>query len=455
MMDCERTDLLLGWLEDALDPDERVAVEGHLAGCAACRDALEGYRATARALASLEAPAPSETARTSAYAAMLEAMDDAASDPAPGAAPRGRLLRFAPLAGAAAAAAVLAVATMLPSRPAPGELAAAREQSAEAEAGVASAPPAAPAGARFEAASELRGEPAAPPPQVTLADAAPPTPAPDSRSPEAATRPRAELGGRAREAVERAGALEDAASDPAAGAPRAPAPELASAAQRREPLAVWRVHDEAGGRLYVLFEDGVQRGAWPAADSGAGAQAEPGAGAGGPGDLGAAGPAADEGAGSRWPRGLAEAKPEASDGDPDAPSVVLLEPSATAHLETAAVSAADPAVAGDLLAILARELAPPVRRSARLHGRHPPPAEPAGAAAPGARLRPRRPEVVLTLFAALGQRDLAPDAALPELQERLRTMREYLRLRALEAEEPAPAELERAREAPPPAPKAR
>lgn len=74
-MDCDRNDLLIGLLEDALDPGERTAVEAHLEGCEACREVVEAYRGAAGALAGLDLPEPSEEATSRAYAAVLGAME--------------------------------------------------------------------------------------------------------------------------------------------------------------------------------------------------------------------------------------------------------------------------------------------------------------------------------------------------------------------------------------------
>ena len=105
-MDCERNDLLIGLLEDALDPGERVAVEAHLEGCEPCREVVRAYRDAAGALAALEPPAPSEEGAARAYAAVLAAMeaDGHAAPRAEGGGPPagGRLLRLGPLLAAAA-----------------------------------------------------------------------------------------------------------------------------------------------------------------------------------------------------------------------------------------------------------------------------------------------------------------------------------------------------------------
>lgn len=108
-MDCDRNDLLIGLLEDALDPGERTAVEAHLEGCEACREVVEAYRGAAGALAGLDLPEPSEEATSRAYAAVLGAMEqdaDAADRGAGGAgegpSAGGRILRWGPLLAAAA-----------------------------------------------------------------------------------------------------------------------------------------------------------------------------------------------------------------------------------------------------------------------------------------------------------------------------------------------------------------
>ena len=94
MTDCERADLLIGLLEpgdtsadDALTPAERAEAQAHVRGCAACREALEAYRALSGALRALppardEAPTPEATAR--AYAAVVEAMGAANTAGGPG-----------------------------------------------------------------------------------------------------------------------------------------------------------------------------------------------------------------------------------------------------------------------------------------------------------------------------------------------------------------------------------
>jgi anti-sigma factor RsiW len=46
----ELVELVTPYLEDALPPDERTAIERHLAACAGCRTYLEQMRQTIRAL---------------------------------------------------------------------------------------------------------------------------------------------------------------------------------------------------------------------------------------------------------------------------------------------------------------------------------------------------------------------------------------------------------------------
>ncbi len=124
-MDCTRSDLLLGLLEDELDEDERVSVEVHLEGCQACRETLEGYRSVRGTLQQLETPRPSEEARGRAYSAVLELMNQAAPAEPPAelappveppvelaspVRPRGQIIPF--LRYAAAAAVFLLVASL-------------------------------------------------------------------------------------------------------------------------------------------------------------------------------------------------------------------------------------------------------------------------------------------------------------------------------------------------------
>ncbi|RMG10580.1 MAG: zf-HC2 domain-containing protein [Planctomycetota bacterium] len=90
-MNCERVDLLLGWIEDALDEGERRTVLAHLEECTSCTETVEAYREARDALQDLPVPRPSEEARARAYAAVLAAMekDAAAPDAATDDAPRG------------------------------------------------------------------------------------------------------------------------------------------------------------------------------------------------------------------------------------------------------------------------------------------------------------------------------------------------------------------------------
>jgi hypothetical protein len=70
---CPREDLLAGLLAQALSPEEEVALEAHLAGCAVCRETLEADRAAGAALRALPLPEPSPEAATRAYQAILAA----------------------------------------------------------------------------------------------------------------------------------------------------------------------------------------------------------------------------------------------------------------------------------------------------------------------------------------------------------------------------------------------
>lgn len=104
-----RFDLLIGYLEDELDPAEREQVEALLETDSAAQEALAGYRELGGALAELGAPAPSAEARARASAALLAAMTadappeaEAPRASSAGGEPQGRLLRFLPLAAAAA-----------------------------------------------------------------------------------------------------------------------------------------------------------------------------------------------------------------------------------------------------------------------------------------------------------------------------------------------------------------
>ncbi|MEU6729937.1 zf-HC2 domain-containing protein [Nonomuraea wenchangensis] len=47
----ELVEVVTAYLDDALDEQDRAAVEGHLAGCADCDRYLDQYRATVRAVA--------------------------------------------------------------------------------------------------------------------------------------------------------------------------------------------------------------------------------------------------------------------------------------------------------------------------------------------------------------------------------------------------------------------
>jgi hypothetical protein len=85
-MDCERTNLILGILADDLDDaGERAEAERHLEDCSVCQEALADYRGLAAALRELPPEQPTESARARAYAAVLEAMEQAAADAPPAA----------------------------------------------------------------------------------------------------------------------------------------------------------------------------------------------------------------------------------------------------------------------------------------------------------------------------------------------------------------------------------
>lgn len=113
-------DLAAAFALDAVDADERIAMERHLPECAGCRAEVEGIR---EALAGLAPEAePPERLRTSVLAAVRAEAGSAVPAPArripapaplqPGrhAAPRGRARRWVPLlAAAAVVAAVLLV----------------------------------------------------------------------------------------------------------------------------------------------------------------------------------------------------------------------------------------------------------------------------------------------------------------------------------------------------------
>ena len=129
-MDCDRADLVIGLLEEELDPAEKAEVEAHLQGCGACRATRDAYAATLGELRALPAERPSADAAARAYAAVVEAMASASavgSPVAPAAAPAGKVLAFpAPRAqgrralviqlAAAAACLLLVVALVAPDR---------------------------------------------------------------------------------------------------------------------------------------------------------------------------------------------------------------------------------------------------------------------------------------------------------------------------------------------------
>lgn len=185
MSDCERVDLLVGLLEpppgvpedDALTPEERTAAEAHLAGCARCRERLEGLRTSQGAVRGLTAAAPGDEARARASAAVLEAMDQAAPLPAPaddrptrGGGGGGVVVAFAKIG---AAAACLLIVAALAVQPDAGDATARRD---------AEPPAAAPAGGG--AAPVGASAPDADPATEADGEAAPRTPAPGPGRPE-------------------------------------------------------------------------------------------------------------------------------------------------------------------------------------------------------------------------------------------------------------------------------
>lgn len=122
MSECERSELVLVFLDDEPEPEELARAEAHLAGCAACRETLQGYRRAAQAVRALPPEQPEPAARARAFAAVSEAMrvappgDHAAGRAAaPPVGGRGLLLRLAPLL--AAAASVVLVISMLAQGP--------------------------------------------------------------------------------------------------------------------------------------------------------------------------------------------------------------------------------------------------------------------------------------------------------------------------------------------------
>ena len=97
---CDRQELLVGYLYDEVDPQEKREFDAHLAVCAECRTELEGLRSTRTHFALWAPPEPDLGFR----------LIRGAAEPAP-AVPRRR---FAPVfAFAAAAAVVLAVAAAI------------------------------------------------------------------------------------------------------------------------------------------------------------------------------------------------------------------------------------------------------------------------------------------------------------------------------------------------------
>src|SRR5262245_31418417 len=59
LLSCDEVrDQLPAYALGALDPDERLAVERHLATCAGCRAALESFEGVATAMASAAPPVP-------------------------------------------------------------------------------------------------------------------------------------------------------------------------------------------------------------------------------------------------------------------------------------------------------------------------------------------------------------------------------------------------------------
>jgi hypothetical protein len=94
---------LAGLVYDELAPDARAALEGHLAGCADCRDELAALADTRRLLARWETPPASEDPRALArsIAALAEGQAPRAGERA---ARRPRLVRWSALVLGAAAA---------------------------------------------------------------------------------------------------------------------------------------------------------------------------------------------------------------------------------------------------------------------------------------------------------------------------------------------------------------
>ena len=96
-------DLTAGYALDALDPDERVRYEEHLASCERCRDELQGFWQVAGALGrAAGGPTPP--------ASLRERILEQARDERPNVVPLRRRVATPVLASAAAVAAVVAVA---------------------------------------------------------------------------------------------------------------------------------------------------------------------------------------------------------------------------------------------------------------------------------------------------------------------------------------------------------
>jgi anti-sigma factor RsiW len=173
-MNCERIDLLLGWVEGELDESERVAVEAHLQGCAACTETAEAMRATGDAVGELPLPAPSAEARDKAYAAVMDLMAQEAPAEAPVAPRRGIVIRFVQVAAAAACLLLTASFLFGPSSEAPGLASGPETMTKAADEAAERAPAADPAPS---AMSSEPPPPAAPPPTQEAAaeagDAAP------------------------------------------------------------------------------------------------------------------------------------------------------------------------------------------------------------------------------------------------------------------------------------------
>ena len=113
MSDCNRTEeLLVDALDSALTPAEREAFDGHVAGCRACRERVDSYRAILagyRAVPDVEVdPAITERILAEAATSGGSAPGDSVPSVVSSGAPRNRL-RLLTLVSAAAAAVLLSV----------------------------------------------------------------------------------------------------------------------------------------------------------------------------------------------------------------------------------------------------------------------------------------------------------------------------------------------------------